>query len=211
MGSNNNLKKFSYQLNNMEKIFTALRYLKHLLFSGFYHLGWPVVFRKDVQINNAGKIYLGKNISLDQDCELNVIDNYQNFRYNYSKPIIKIEENVGISKGTLISAVRSIHIKKNAMIGQFCFIGDYDHSYKDIDKPIVVQPLININPVVIKEGTWIGAHVTIVSGVTIGRNTVIGANSVVTKDIPDYSIAVGVPAKVIKKFNFKTRNWDKVI
>ena len=57
----------------------------------------------------------------------------------------------GVTKGSFISAVCSIHIKKDVMIGPYCFIGDYDHSYKDVTKPISKQPLININPVVIEE------------------------------------------------------------
>lgn len=194
----------------MEKIISIICYIKHYLFSGFYHLGWPVVFKKNVQINSPRSIYIGNNVVIDTDCTLNVVDHHQSYKYNYPKPIIKIENNVGISKGTFISAVRLIHIKRDVMIGPHCFIGDYDHSYKNINKPIVKQPLANIKPVVIEEGAWIGAHVTVVSGVTIGKNSVVGANSVVTNNIPNYCLAAGVPAKVIKKFNFKKKNWEKV-
>lgn len=194
----------------MEKLFIFFRYLRHFLFSGFYHLGWPVVFRRSVTINCSKFISLGNNVVLDYDCVLNVITRHQNYKYSYQKPVIKIEDNVGITRGTYISAVRSVHIKTNVMIGPYCFIGDYDHNYKDISKPIAQQPLVNIKPVVIEEGVWIGAHVTVVSGATIGKNSVVGANSVVTHNIPDYCLAAGVPAKVIKKFNLKKKNWEKV-
>lgn len=193
----------------MEKLLNLFRYFKHYLFSGFYHLGWPVVFRRNVTINGSQFIYLGNNVVLDSDCVLNVITHHQNYKYSYQKPIIRIDDNVGITKGTFLSAVRSIHIKKNVMVGPYCFIGDYNHGYSDIRKPIVEQPLNNIKPVVIDEGAWIGAHVTIASGVTIGKNSVVGAGSVVTRDIPDYSVAVGVPAKVIKKYNPETQKWLK--
>lgn len=193
----------------MEKLFTAFRYFKHLLFSRFYNLGSRVVFRKNVTINNPQSVYLGNYVTLDEDSILNVIDHHQKYKYKYQKPIIKIEDNVEIGKDTFISAVRSIHIKKNVMIGPFCFIGDYNHSYQDIDKPIAAQPLTNIRPVVIEEGGWIGAHVTVTSGVTIGKNSVIGANSVVTKNIPDYSVVMGTPAKVIKRYGHKIKEWIK--
>ena len=63
--------------------------------------------------------------------------------------------------------------------------------------------------VVIGNGSWIGEHVCII-GASIGRHCVIGANSVVTRDIPDYSVAVGSPAIVIKKYDFKLNKWIKV-
>ena len=63
--------------------------------------------------------------------------------------------------------------------------------------------------VVIGEGSWLGEHVCVI-GASIGKNCVIGANSVVTHDVPDYSIAVGVPAKVIKRYNFNSKQWEKV-
>ncbi|MBI2621972.1 MAG: acyltransferase [Candidatus Levybacteria bacterium] len=194
----------------MEKLFNIFRYFRHFLFSGFYHLGWPVVFRRNIVINGHEFISLGKNVVLDYDCVLNVITRHQNYKYNYQKPVIKIEDNVGITKGAFISAVRSIHIKKNVMIGPYCFIGDYNHGYEDITRPISKQPLKNIKPVVIEEGAWIGAHVSIASGVTIGKNSVIGANSVVTKDIPDYCVAVGTPAKIIKRYNKRNNNWREI-
>lgn len=193
----------------MEKLFIFFRYLRHFLFSGFYHLGWPVAIRRNIQIDGPRSIYIGNNIVLDTDCVLNVVDHHQSYKYNYPKPIIKIENNAGISKGTFISAVRSIHIKKNVMIGPYCFIGDYDHEYTGIEKPIVSQPLTNIKPIVIEEGAWIGAHVVVVSGVTIGKNSVVGANSVVTNNIPDYCLAAGVPAKVIKRYDHKIEKWIK--
>ncbi len=62
----------------------------------------------------------------------------------------------------------------------------------------------------IGDGTWIGTNAVIVGNVRIGKNCVIGANSVVTKDIPDYCVAVGIPCKVIKRYSLETQNWVKV-
>lgn len=209
MGLNNDVQKISHKLN-MEKSISIIRYIRHFLFSRFYHLGWHVVFRRNVQINGSRNIYIGNNVVLDFDCVLNVLNHHGKHQYGYKKPIIRIDDNVGLTKGTFISAVLSVHIKKDVMIGPYCFIGDYDHDYKDITKPISGQPLKNIKPVVIEEGSWIGAHVTIASGVNIGKNSVIGANSVVTKDIPEYSVAVGIPAKVVKKYDKKHKIWKRI-
>lgn len=73
----------------------------------------------------------------------------------------------------------------------------------------VAQPLVS-SPVHIGDGCWIGEKVCILPGVTIGKKCIIGAASVVTKDVPDYCIAAGNPARVIKKYNFETHNWEKV-
>ena len=77
------------------------------------------------------------------------------------------------------------------------------------DIPYSGQPLLSA-PVFIGEGCWIGERVMILPGVTIGKKCIIGAASVVTKDVPDYCIALGSPAKVVKKYNFETHEWERV-
>lgn len=93
-----------------------------------------------------------------------------------------------------------VEIEKNCLLAQNIVISGLNHNYKDINKPILSQG-INTKKVLLKEGCWIGANACITSGVTIGKNAVIGAGSVVTKDIPDYAVAVGNPAKVIKQLD----------
>lgn len=194
----------------MKKLLNAVRYSRHFLFSRFYHLGWRVAFGKNIQVVNARSIHLGDRVSIDSDCSLAVFDQYRDEKYHHKKPVIKISGNVGLGRGTLVYAVKKVHIRKNVMVGPYCFIADYDHQYSDVGKPIVDQPLSNVYPVIIEEGAWIGAHVTISSGVRIGKNSVVGANSVVTKDVPDYSVAVGVPARVIKKYDHDSKSWVRV-
>ena len=72
------------------------------------------------------------------------------------------------------------------------------------------QPL-NSKAINIGDGCWLGEKVCVLPGVTIGKKCIIGAGSIVTKSIPDFSIAVGNPAKVIKKYNFETHKWDKAL
>ena len=66
------------------------------------------------------------------------------------------------------------------------------------------------NELIIGEGSWIGINVVIIGDVHVGKNCVIGANSIVINDIPDYSVAVGNPAKIIKKYDFEAKTWKKV-
>lgn len=89
------------------------------------------------------------------------------------------------------------------------YISDNLHSFEDIGTPIHKQPIKQIGTVRIGEGSWLGENVCVI-GANIGKHCTIGANSVVTHDIPDYSVAVGAPAKVIKRYDFETQQWEKV-
>ncbi|MBE5850459.1 MAG: acyltransferase [Lachnospiraceae bacterium] len=73
----------------------------------------------------------------------------------------------------------------------------------------VEQPF-STGKVIIRDGCWLGSRVSVLAGVTIGKRCIIGTNSVVTNDIPPFSIAAGIPARVIKRWNFETHKWDRV-
>ena len=114
-----------------------------------------------------------------------------------------------------VAATRYVKIGNNVLTGPHVFICDYNHEYRDVSKPIMRQgrmynkeitdaPLLEIG-----DGSWLGTNAVVVGNVKIGRNCVIGANSVVTRDIPDYCVAAGIPARVIKRFNQNTQQWEK--
>ena len=91
-------------------------------------------------------------------------------------------------------------------------IVDHNHEYEDPFTHIYKQG-VRYNPgdrVVIGDGSWLGKNVVVIGNVSIGKNCVIAANSVVTKDVPDYSIAAGIPARVIKRYDFDRREWVKL-
>ena len=101
-------------------------------------------------------------------------------------------------------------IGSNSMFGSSCFISDENHGMDPADsKRYECQPL-QLSTVIIGENCWIGEKAIILPGVTIGDNAVIGAGSVVTRDIPANTIAVGNPARVIKSFNYDKREWETV-
>lgn len=99
----------------------------------------------------------------------------------------------------ILSSVGGITLEPNVLIAGNCYIGGARYNLDDLETPIMYQGIYSRGPIHIGEGTWIGASATILDGVKIGRGCVIGAGSLVTKDLPDYSIAVGSPASVIKK------------
>lgn len=108
---------------------------------------------------------------------------------------LQIGEGSRIGIGNVL--IGPITIGKNCLTAQYIVISGLNHNYQDISKPILEQG-VSTNLVTLKDGCWIGANSTIVAGVTIGKNAVVGAGSVVTKDVPDYAIAVGNPARVVK-------------
>lgn len=109
---------------------------------------------------------------------------------------ITIGNNSGIGVNAYISAC---HIGDDVMMGPYCTIYESNHKFDRTDIPMREQGFTYYDPVEIGNDVWIGGHVTIMPGVKIGNHCVIGACSVVTKDIPDWGIAVGNPA-VVKKF-----------
>lgn len=107
-----------------------------------------------------------------------------------------------------IYATRKIVFGKKVLTADKIYISDNQHSYDDITTPVIDQPVRQLNDVHIGDGAWLGENVCIM-GASVGKNSVIGANAVVTKDIPDYCIAAGNPARVIKRYCFDTKSWRK--
>lgn len=114
--------------------------------------------------------------------------------------------------GTRNRIAGNIIIEDSVLLGPDNYISSNDHKFEDVYKPILQQGAYSPNrnghnELKIGEGSWIGTHCSIIGDVHIGKHCVIGANSVVTKDIPDYSVAVGIPAKVIKRYDFEKECW----
>ena len=112
---------------------------------------------------------------------------------------------IGLSN-TIIGPV---NIGNDVRLAQGVVISGLNHNYKDIYRPIHAQGFTT-KPIIIEDESWIGANTVILPGVTIGRHSIVAAGSVVTKDIPKYTLVAGNPAKVLKQYNFETQEWEKV-
>ena len=115
-----------------------------------------------------------------------------------------------------ITAMESVKIGDNVLLASKIYISDCAHGNYSGDKndshPDSApdkRPLFS-KPVSIEDNVWLGEFVSVLPGVTIGKGTIVGANSVVSKSLPPYVIAVGTPAKPIKQFNFTTNTWEKI-
>ncbi|MCR2763299.1 acyltransferase [Microbacterium sp. zg.B48] len=100
---------------------------------------------------------------------------------------------------TSISAVSRVEIEEGVAIARGCYISDHSHGFDDPDAHIRDQPIDRVAPVLIRRGAWLGQNCVVLPGVTIGRGSVIGANSVVREDVPDRTVVAGVPARVLRE------------
>ncbi len=165
------------------------------------------LLRLPFDIRNRRLIDLGNKLTTGFGCRLEV------------HPVEKREQkylifgnNVQLNDYVHIAAGEQVVIGNDVLIASRVFISDLNHgSYSgDHQDSPLTKPndrLLSTKPIYIKDNVWIGENVCVLAGVTIGRGSIVGSMSVVTKDIPDFSVAVGVPAKVIKQFDFKENKW----
>lgn len=168
-----------------------------------------------IRMNHVGKqIYIGKGLAANMPRNISLGNRVAIGRMSrlfcFGKGTIIIEDDCQIGQFFTILAASKVVIKKDTLIASYVAICDENHGMNpECGKPYMQQPLEK-KPVTIKENCWIGEKVVILSGVTVGEWSIIGSSSVVNKDVPPYSIVVGNPAKVIKKYDFNTHQWVKV-
>ncbi len=153
-------------------------------------------------IRNKGKISLGNDVKINSGMNFNPIGCETTTRLiAYQGGEIKIGDNVGISNSIFISRSQ-IQIEDNVLIGNGCKFWDTDfHSLNIIDRYSNDETDIRSSPIRIKKNAFIGGCAILLKGVTIGENSIIGAGSVVTKNVPNNQIWAGNPAKFIKNIN----------
>jgi len=105
-------------------------------------------------------------------------------------------------------ATSKIEIGKKVLMADKVYIADNLHQYENVNMPVIDQPVKQAAQVVIGDGAWLGENVCVI-GASVGKQSVVGANSVVMKDIPDYCVAVGAPARIIKRYSFEKSEWLK--
>lgn len=165
-----------------------------------------IVIDPTCDIRGIERMRFGKNVVIQKDCWLNIA-----FQNPAPGPMIVIEEGTNIGRRCTISAANRIIIGKFVLIAPNVFIADTHHEYQRIEIPIMHQGITtHDDQVMIGDETWIGINTVIMGNVRIGKHCVLGANSVVRNEIPDYCVAAGNPAKIVKTYDVKTRQWVKV-
>lgn len=179
--------------------------------SRLFALIYNVKYRKGVYIGLSVKLVGGGKIRLMEYAQI-----MPSTMIVSNGGVIEVGRQSEIGMYSRIASVGKVVIEDNVITGPHVFIADYNHEYNDPCKPVKYQgnrfckrPDGTAN-VIVGEGSWIGTNAVIVGNVHIGKHCVIGANSVVTKDIPDYCVVAGIPAKVIKQYSFNTNKWERV-
>ncbi len=111
---------------------------------------------------------------------------------------VRIGAGCFLNLGVMVASLRLVEIGDHCMLANGCFVSDADHRFDDLERPVTWQGFTTRGPTRLGANVWLGANVVVTSGVTIGERCVVGANSVVTRDLPPRSIAAGAPARVLR-------------
>jgi len=180
----------SFDLKSSEGSRTVIKTLKYA--------GENIYFSSPYIIKNPQYISIGLNFNSLYNLRLEAWDEYRGEKFS---PEIIIGDNVNINTDCHIGCINKVMIGNNVLLASRIYISD--HSHGEITKEALLMPpaarkLVSKGPVIIKNNVWIGEGVCILPGVTIGENSIIGANAVVTKDVPPNTVVGGIPAAVLK-------------
>jgi acetyltransferase-like isoleucine patch superfamily enzyme len=152
------------------------------------------VIKHPRRLDSPKGLKLGDHVTILEHAWLGCIERYAGKAY---EPRIVVGSDTSIGRYACITAINSIEIGKRCLISEHVYISDHGHGTDPSAGPPRLQPLFSKGPVEIGDESFIGYRVSILPGVILGRNCVVGAHSVVTRSFPDYSVVAGVPAKLI--------------
>ena len=150
------------------------------------------------------RIEIGDDVLVHEGAMFSVVEHYNGRDH---QPHLRIGSGTNIGGGIWFSCVGSIDIGENNLLGHNILIADSYHEYEDPDTPIIRQPMAPPEPVTVGPGCILGPHVAILAGVTIGANSFIAANAVVTTSVPPNAVVVGNPARVIRRYDRDRGAW----
>lgn len=167
---------------------------------GFVHIG------KNICFQNPQYLHFGKDVCIGKYTYFLPCKKYAGINY---EPKIVIGDGCKIGIRNSFACIHHITIGKDVLFAGYVHITDHSHGYEDVNRSIIVQPLISKGGVEIGDHCWLGFGCEILSGVHIAQHCIIAARSVVTKDVPPYCIVAGNPAKIVKQYNKITKKWEK--
>ena len=159
----------------------------------FASFGARSVLQTPIRLQGFGRIAIGDDVFVGSGSWLHVLAD------DSGEVALSIGSGTSFAGNCVLSAASSIHVGEKVLFARNVYVSDHIHAYDDPDRAVIEQGVTRIESVVIGDGAWLGQNVVVCPGVRIGTGAVIGANSVVRDDVPDYSLAVGAPARVVRR------------
>ena len=181
----------------MIKVLWVLRALIYKPFFGKFCM--PSYIGKPIYLKNTKRIFIGKRVRIFPGIRLEVINKVAK---------LQIQENVAIGQNVHITCGKNVIIGKNTLLTENIMITDIDHDYKELNTPILKQENI-CKETVIGQNCFIGFGAVIQAGTKLGKHCIVGSNAVVRGEFPDYCVIVGIPARIIKRYDFESKEWRK--
>jgi acetyltransferase-like isoleucine patch superfamily enzyme len=185
-----------FDRRNTEEMLSRLRYR-----------GARIQVPSSVRLTGAQYIEIGDDTVFQPYSRMDAVDYYIPTGQKFH-PRLSIGARCSIEFNVHIGACYSVEIGDDVMIAGRVYISDHVHNYADPAKPVSRQPLSEPGRIVIGSGSHIGEGVCIFPNVSLGEHVVVGANAVVTKDIPAFCVAAGVPARILRHYDFERRSWE---
>jgi acetyltransferase-like isoleucine patch superfamily enzyme len=177
------------------------------LYSQFAAFGRGSRIDLPVHVLNPKHIYVGSRVLVHPYCRLEAVTEWKPGGVAGFTPRLEIEDDVMIQYAVHIGCNHHVRIGARTGIGSRCFITDHEHVFEDPEAAPLYQGITHGRETILEEDCYLGEGVVVLAGVRIGRHSVIGSNSVVNRDIPPYSIALGVPARVVRQYDREQRSW----
>ncbi len=184
-----------------------LEQLQHIQALAGLRVGRDVVVGRYPEIYSPEHIELGDGVRIGNNVRLQAITAHNDQAFT---PQLRLGRRTSLENNCTITCNNLVELGEDVMVAGNVFISDHEHQYQDRDHPIQAQDLTTGGRVVIGAGSHIGQNVCIFGNVSIGEHSVIGAGSVVTRDIPAYSVAVGAPARVVRQFDAESGEWRRL-
>jgi acetyltransferase-like isoleucine patch superfamily enzyme len=167
------------------------------------HIGKKSKLIQPMRLRNVHNIQIGDNVIIHNHAFLLTLQEARAV-----VPRLIIGDGCVLGHMNHITAIDEVRIGKNVLTADRVYISDHSHSFLDPTIPILRQTAVSKGKTSVGDGTWIGENVVVLS-CNVGKNCVIGANAVVLSDVPDYSVAVGIPARVVQRFNPTSQSWER--
>jgi acetyltransferase-like isoleucine patch superfamily enzyme len=156
------------------------------------------------RITNPKSLFIGDNTRIGQYAFWVLCKAHNQRHYT---PRFTIGNNVQIGNDLFVGCLKNITIGDNVLISSRVFIADTTHDYKDVKRPVIEQNLTEGQAVTIEDNAFIGVNTCILPGICIGKNAVVGAGAVVTRDVQSFTVVAGNPAVTIKRYDFEKKTW----